>query len=481
MKRWLRISLTILAVLFLIILIAAGWYLAKAVPIGTGYVAKYLCSSTFISGRDPVVVYEQDVKPVNPLAKVIKWEINQEEKSVTAKALLFFHSKAIYRKGAGCTLLVGKNDELRNQQFYKSAFETPAAVQQNAAWPPGDGAPADAQSVGFDREKLTAAVNAAFAEPSPDNTRKTRAILVVKDGQLVAEKYAPGFDPEMPLLGWSMTKSVTNALVGILVQKGMLDIYKPAPVAEWQQADDPRHDITIDQLLRMSSGLKFEEVYDPLYDATDMLYGAFDFAAFAAGKPLETAPDTKWYYSSGTANIVARIVRQQAEKMYDHYYDFLRQELFAKIGMNSAVIEPDGSGTFVGSSYCFATPRDWARFGLLYLSDGVCNGERILPEGWVKYTTTPTAKAPMGEYGAFFWLNAGAPNNPQNRLWPDAPRDAYAARGYQEQRVIIIPSEKLLLVRFGATSDGQSWNTNEFIRNVLNALPRESRPGESGK
>jgi len=471
MKLWLKRMTILLGVLVLLLIIVAGWYLSRAIPIGTGYVAKYLCSSTFISGRDPVSVFEEDIKPVNPLAKVIKWQINKEEKSVVARSLLFFRSKAIYRPGCGCTLLVGSNENLGEQQFYKSAFEAPAPVtDSNTAPLREDGVIADTRAAGFDREKLVKAVDAAFMEPSPDNPRKTRAVLVVKDGQFVAEKYAPGFDRTMRLPGWSMTKSVTNALVGILVQKGLLDIHAPAHVPEWQQNDDPRREITLDQLLRMSSGLQFEEVYDPLYDATDMLYGAADFAAFAAAKPLEAAPDEKWYYSSGTANIVARIVRQEAEKLYAHYYDFIRQELFYKIGMTSAIIEPDMSGTFVGSSYCFATPREWARFGQFYLNDGVWNGERILPEGWVKYSTTPTAKAPMGEYGAFFWLNAGMPDNPKKRLWPDAPREAYAAQGYQEQMVIVVPSEKLVLLRFGATSDRSAWSKNDFIKSVLASL-----------
>jgi len=257
----------------------------------------------------------------------------------------------------------------------------------------------------------------------------------------------------------------------VLVKKGMLNIYEPADVPEWQQPDDPRRNITIDQLMRMSSGLKFGEVYDPLYDATDMLYGAYDFAKFAAEKPLIYPPDSVWSYSSGTANIVARIVRRQAEKLYDDYYDFIWNDFFQKIGMMSAIIEPDPSGTFVGSSYCFATARDWARFGQLILQDGVWNGERILPEGWVKYSTTPTPKAPMGEYGAMFWLNAGAPNDPSNRKWPDAPRDMIVAQGYQEQRVMIIPSKKLVVVRFGASSNRESWDSNEFLKMLLPVFP----------
>ena len=317
---------------------------------------------------------------------------------------------------------------------------------------------------------LEKAMDAAFAESSPENLRKTRAVLVVHDGKLISERYAPGFHKDMPLLGWSMGKSVINALVGILTKEGRLDIMQPAPVPEWQKQDDPRKEITIDQLLRMSSGLVFEEVYEPFADATDMLFGSYDFGAFAAAKPLEAEPDTKWYYSSGSVNIVARIVRQIIEQEYEYYYQFLYEKLFDKIGMYSAILEPDSSGTFVGSSFANATPQDWARFGLLYLQDGVWEGERILPEGWVSYTTTPTPGAPKGEYGAHFWLNAGNPGNPDDRRWPGSPRDEYEAAGFQEQKVIIIPSKNLVLVRFGATSDRSAWDTDEFIQNVLAAF-----------
>ena len=256
-----------------------------------------------------------------------------------------------------------------------------------------------------------------------------------------------------------------------MVKNGKLRLNEPAPVPEWQKEGDPRGKITLDQLLRMSSGLEFGEVYKPLYDATRMLYGSADFAAYAAAKPLEAAPDTKWSYSSGTANIISRIVRTEADKSYRNSYTFMREELFDRIGMQSAVPEPDPSGTYVGSSYTFATPRDWARFGLFYLQDGVWNGERILPEGWVRYTTTPTSGAPIGEYGALFWLNAGPVSDPGKRRWPSSPADAYSADGYQEQKVIVIPSKKLVLVRFGATSVRKAWNTDAFISDVISAVP----------
>ncbi|MBE9545036.1 MAG: serine hydrolase [Proteobacteria bacterium] len=473
MKRGVKIILIGSAVVLIAAVAASGWLFSKAAPIGTGYVAKYLCSSTFISDRDPEIVFEEDIAPVNPLTKIVDYKINREQKSVTSTSFGLFDLTAIYREGCGCSLVIGTAaDEMARQKLVPPDFKKKRPQHRvGLPWPAGGQGPVDPSGMGVDRQKLEKALDAAFSEPGPEKPRKTRAVVVVYDGQLIAERYAPGFDKDMPLLGWSMSKTVTNALVGILVKQKKLDIMKPAPVPEWQKGDDPRKKITLDQLLRMSSGLKFEEKYMPLYDATYMLYGSYDFAAYAAARPLETEPDTKWYYSSGTANIVARIVRRTVEKDYDYYYKFIYEELFDKIGMYSAVIEPDSSGTFVGSSYSFATPRDWARFGLLYLQDGAWQGEQLFSPGWVTYTTTPTPGAPKGEYGAHIWLNAGSAADPDDRRWPGAPRDTFAALGFQEQKVIVIPSRKLVLVRFGATADRKTWNTDEFIKNILACLP----------
>jgi CubicO group peptidase (beta-lactamase class C family) len=378
----------------------------------------------------------------------------------------------LYREGCGCTLVTETTEEeLRKQRFMSAEPVSGVPRISDAPWPGGEGASVEPLPSEVNIEKLKATLDAAFVESDPQKKKMTRAVVIVYDGKLVGESYAPGFDKSTSLLGWSMSKSVTNALVGILVRQGKLRVKEPAPVPEWQKEGDPRKKITLDHLLRMSSGLKFDETYEPLHDVTDMLYRSYDFAAYAAAKPLETDPEGKWVYSSGTANIIARVVRQTAEKDYPRYYDFLRKELFAKIGMYSAIAEPDSSGTFVGSSYMFATPRDWARFGLLYLHDGVWQGERILPEGWVKYSATPTPKAPQGQYGAMFWLNAGVKGNPSDRIWPNAPTDSFAARGYQEQYVVIIPSKKLVIVRFGATSVRAAWDMNDFISKVVAAIP----------
>jgi CubicO group peptidase (beta-lactamase class C family) len=470
MRPWIRRTLTVTGIVLATAVTAAGWYLAQAIPIGTGYVAKYLCSAVFISGRNPDDVLREDIAPVNPLAAVVSANIDRSNKRVTADAFGLFRNYAVYREGCGCTLAVGVSEgDLKKQEMAGSGLS--GKLTDDLPWPEGEGEIVRPISAEIDEAKIEKALDNAFAENGSEKLKYTRAVLVVYNGRLIAERYATGFDRKMPLLGWSMSKSITNALVGILVRDGHLKLNDPAPVPEWQKDGDPRGKITLDQLLRMSSGLEFSEIYKPLYDATRMLYGSADFAAYAAAKPLETEPDTKWSYSSGTANIISRIVRVEAEKKHKNGYAFMRNELFDKIGMHSSVPEADPSGTFVGSSYTFATPRDWARFGQLYLQDGVWNGERILPEGWVAYTTKPTPGAPKGEYGALFWLNAGPASDPGKRRWPSAPSDTYSADGYQEQKVIVIPSKKLVLVRFGATSVRKAWNTDKFIADVLAAFP----------
>ena len=474
MGRWIKRILLGMGIAGIILLAVAGWYLSDTLPIGTGHTAKTICSNVFVSGRDAENIFKEDIAPVHFLFAITDFKVDQDSKTVSSDSFGFARLKALYREGCGCTMVRGlAEDELRDQEIgYIPSPGDLVAQHSKMPWPAGNHGPVVSLPPGIDAQKLDRAIEAAFAEPGPQNLRKTRAVVAVYDGKLIAERYAPGFDMNRPQLGWSMSKSVTNAIVGMLVHKGKLNLHSTAPVPEWQQQGDPRKKITLDQLMRMSPGLEFSEEYAPFSDAVYMFYDSKDFAAYAALKPLETQPDEKWNYSSGTANIIARIVRQAIEKEHANYYEYLYRNLFHKIGMFSLVIEPDPSGTFVGSSYMLATPRDWARFGLLYLQDGIWNGERILPEGWVKYTTTPTSAAPKGEYGALFWLNAGAAANPSDRLLPSAPRDTFYARGFQEQRVFVIPSKKLVLVRFGATSHKAAWSDDAFVADVVAALPQ---------
>lgn len=478
MKRWVKRGVGALAVSGAGFMVVAAWYVVRAAPVGIGFAAKYLCSSTFIAGQAPGRAYSEDVAPVNPLARLGRWRIHRRRMAVTADILGFFKATAVYRRGCGCTLLAGRPEaELQRQTFFEIPQAPGPTVERNTLpWPRGDGAPEDPSGPGVDRVLLDSALDRAFAEPAaPEKTRRTRAVVVIYRNRLIAERYAPGFKADTPFLGWSMAKSVTNAMVGILVKQGRLDISAPAPVPQWRGADDPRGRITLDQLLRMSSGLEFQETYTPLRDVALMLYTSQDFAAYAANQPLAARPGGHWHYSSGTANIVAGIVRRSVEKQARPYYGFLYRELFHRIGMYSVVLEPDPSGTFVGSSYIWATARDWARFGLLYLQDGVWEGGRILPEGWVAYTVTPAPAAPRGEYGALFWLNAGPASDPSRRLWPRAPRDTFAAQGFRGQKLFIIPSRELILVRFGATSGPSAWDSDEFIADILAALPADGR------
>jgi len=288
----------------------------------------------------------------------------------------------------------------------------------------------------------------------------------VYDGQIIGEKYAPGLDIHSKLAGWSMAKSVTNALIGILVAEDKLKTNDPAPVAEWKT--DVRKDITLNDLLQASSGLSWSESYFvPTSDFHNMFIKSDDKGAYAASRKLKQRPGELFQYSSGTTNILSRIIRQTTGE--EQYYRFPYEKLFYKIGMNETVIEPDASGTFVGSSYVFATARDWARFGLLFLNDGVWNGERILPEGWVAYSMTPAPSAKMGEYGAQWWLNRGAPEKPEIRKYPELPPDAYWADGFEEQFVMVIPGKKLVIVRLGVSHHG--FDFTKLALGILNALP----------
>lgn len=460
--KWLSASLS------LCILGGGIYFLNGALPIGTGYSAKYLCSQVFLAGRDPSQVFENDVKPTHPLFSTVSPSVDYKNKTVTAKAFGFWKPMtAVYREGCGCTLAVGISvDELSSQTVNISHPEISPVI---GLWPEGNIVNLEHLPANVNQAELNAAIGKAFTEPGPETQRNTQAVVVVLGDKIIAEKYAPGFDEQTPILGWSMAKSVTSILVGILVKDGKLDIYQPAPVSAWKAEYDPRGKITLDMLLRMSSGLEFEEVYGPFKDATAMLYASRSMADYAAAKPLVAPVDTVWNYSSGTANIIAKIAVDATGKNLEKFYQFARTRLFDRIGAVSPVIEPDASGSVVGSSYMFATAKDWARFGLFLKNDGVWENERILPEGWMRYATTPTPGASRGQYGAQFWLNAGEKNNPANRKFPSLPSDLYYCGGFNGQIVAVIPSRDIVVVRLGATHD-DSWDHEIFIRQILNAV-----------
>jgi len=452
-----KILLGIAAFLF-IALVAGYWYMLPTFNVATGYAAKAVCSYHFLTGQDLDSIMTE--LPSNPLVPFLRPQINETKGDATVTLWGWAaKQKAILRPGMGCTLLSGKGP------FETRAALMPQSISINPEqpWPLGEAVTTEKSPA------LEAVLDKWFQDPDPGNPRRTRAILVVKDGGIIAERYGTDFSKDTLFQGWSMTKSVTNALLGILVKQGKLDIHASAPVPEWQSPNDPRRAITIDQLIRMSSGLSFTEDYGDLSTGIlQMLWNQGDTAAYAASQPLYAPPDTIWYYSSGTANILSRIIRNIVGGDVTDYWAFPQEALFHRIDMNNVILEPDASGTFVGSAYMYTTARDWARFGLLYLQDGVWNGERILPEGWVDYSRTPTPLS-SGQYGGMWWLNAGEPGKPETKEWPDLPDDIYYAEGHDGQDVVIFPSQSMIVVRLSVSRD-DSWDMAEFLTDVMAAV-----------
>lgn len=299
----------------------------------------------------------------------------------------------------------------------------------------------------YDRSRLEALLADVFDEADSDTYGETHAFLAVHKGQIVCERYVGDRDETTTFPSWSKAKSITHALIGILVRDGLIDIHAPADVPEWQGVDDPRKEITLDQLLRMSSGLQFAEDYVDagVSDVIEMLFGkgSEDVAGFAASFPLAHERDTVWNYASGTSNIVARCAARALGKSGTAFETFMFEALFEPLGISSAAPKFDTAGTFIGSSFCYATARDFARFGLLYMRDGVWDGRRILPEGWVDYARSPTKtppEEPMG-YGAHWWLGIAGP-------------DSFSANGYQGQFTVCVPSLDLIMVRHGNSEAG---------------------------
>jgi CubicO group peptidase (beta-lactamase class C family) len=306
-----------------------------------------------------------------------------------------------------------------------------------------------------DYQRLDKAIADVFANPE---SQKTRTVLVVYKNQIIAEKYVRGFNENTPILGWSMTKSVLATLYGILEYRGKIDLDKSAPIEAWR--NDDRKNITLDHLLRMQSGLAWDEDYSSISDVTKMLFLDSDMTQAQADNEAVGKPGQVWNYSSGTSNLLSGILRKQFNT-HQAYLDFPYSALIDRIGMHSMLIETDIEGNFVGSSYAWASTRDWTKFGLLYLNGGSWNGEQLFDQEWIDYIRKPTDGSDS-DYGAHFWLNAGG-------KYPDVPKDMYSANGYQGQRVFIIPSKDLVVVRTGLAEEPE-FDINGFLRDVVAAI-----------
>ncbi|TCJ13730.1 class C beta-lactamase-related serine hydrolase [Flaviaesturariibacter flavus] len=457
-----RVFRSLLRLFGLLLLLGLGfgaWYASRAFPIISGYFAKNLASGVYVQHRDPEAVVREDLAGF-PFS-IASWKVNRADSSVEVSVWGLARHKAIYRPGLGCTLL-NKLPEarVRAQRFLLPPVPPPS---DSLPWPMGDKV-ADTFPAAIDRQRLDAAISHAMNAPAIEAGKAaiTRSFLVVYNGQIVGERYAPGADQRLVQIGWSMSKSITGALIGILVKEGRLNPDAPAPVPEWKGTEKEK--ITLRNLLQQSSGLDFEEDYSTPCEVTNMLFRSDDMAAFTAALPLREAPGSTFYYSSGNTNILSRIIRQTVGA--EQYAAFPYNALFYRIGMRSALLEPDPSGTYIGSSYSYATARDFARFGLLYLYGGRWNGEQVLPEGWVEASMRPIPSDPNGRYGYQFWLNGMDPEHPGRRKFPDAPADLFYAKGFGGQGTYIIPSKKLVIVRLGQNGIDE----NTFLREVVGAL-----------
>jgi CubicO group peptidase (beta-lactamase class C family) len=443
--------LKIFVLLFLVALIYLRISIYPQLDLISGFSSKSVASGHFLDNRSLQAIQQGD----NDIDKV-DWatnEINDKERFATSTVYGLKERKAIYREGLGATLI---NDDFDVSKPYLVPKRT--KLNNNVSFPYGNNEPMDTVFTNIDYTKLQKIIANAFDKKGVKNKR-TRSVIVIYKDKIIAEKYDVGFDKNSRILGWSMTKSITATYFGILQKQGKIDIMKPTPIAEWK--NDERSKITINNLLQMNSGLEWEEDYGKISDVTKMLFIEEDMTKSQIDKPLVGKPNSTWNYSSGTTNLLSGIIRKQF-KTHQEYLNFWYSSLIDKIGMNSALIETDMSGNFVGSSYGWATTRDWAKFGLLYLHKGNWNGEQLFDESWANYVATPT-NGSNGKYGAHFWLNA-------NGDFPDVPKDFYRCSGYQGQMVAIFPSHDLVIVRMGLSED---FDFNGFLSGIVGSLGSE--------
>jgi CubicO group peptidase (beta-lactamase class C family) len=368
-----------------------------------------------------------------------------------------FASRAVFHEGFGCVMLLGPEQPYLLRSDIE-ALKTPKS-------PPLLPEIADAAVVEPADPALKAALDHAFEEPEAPPFRRTKAVVVVRDGRVIAERYADGAGINTPLLSFSMTKSMINALIGIMTQQGLVSPSIPAPIPEWRSPSDPRHVIEVEHLLRMITGLALDESNSGFDASSQMVYLHNDMAGFAVQAPLIAPPGTRWAYSSPTTQLLARIIRD-AVGGPEQTLAYAWRELFNPLGMRDVTLEFDGAGTLQASTYMLASARDWARFGLLYLNDGVLGGKRLLHEDWVDFSAAATLDT---DYGAGFWTNRSENEFAKRRVRLGIPRDAFFASGDLGQRVFIIPSQQMVVVRLADANDPAS-DSRALARLVKEAI-----------
>ena len=442
--KWFKRILFLL--LIVIVLVVIDNY--PKLNIISGYASKYMASSVLVGHQMPAYINSTDLNI--PLVKLATTDFNDQESFAHSNVYGLMERKTIDRKGLGTVLT---NDDYTEGEDYLQ----PKRVRRfdSVPYPIGHLPAKDTVFPEINHDKLSQAVALPFGNPE---LQKTRTLLVLYKGHMIHENYVEGFTKHTPVLGWSMTKSILATLYGILEHQGKLKMEWPAPIAEWKE--DERKNITLDHLLRMQSGLKWEEDYSKISDVTKMLFLESDMTASSRNKEAGAAPTEVWNYSSGTTNLLSGILRQQF-RTHQEYLDFPYTALIDKIGAHSMLIEADLKGNYVGSSYGWGNTRDWGRLGQLYLNKGNWNGEQLFSASWVNYITEPTAHS-EGTYGAHFWLNSKG-------IYPDVPKDLYSMNGYQGQYVFIIPSKNLVVVRTGL-AEYPEFDINGFLSALTSAI-----------
>ncbi|MEO5755220.1 MAG: serine hydrolase [Mesorhizobium sp.] len=450
--KWL-LGLVVLAVAALF----AWLYVAppELIRVGSGYSAKIVCSNVFIAGRDAKEVLAVDVQaPGHPLLRLMQVSVDKNRRTVSAGLFGFLgKSTAVSRDGLGCASVPDGNAAKARQT---AIHVEPSATRQDVLWPEGERVDASQDPV---IAKLLD--DAALTGPG------MRAVVVVKNGHIVAERYGAGFSEKTPLLGWSMTKTVNAAILGTLVKDGKIAVSSQGLFGPWKA--DGRASISIADMLAMSSGLEFNEDYGDVADVTRMLYLEPDMAGFAEAKPLAAEVGKVFSYSSGTAVMLSRLW-QDAIGDRAKALAWPRMSLFEPLGMHSAVLETDEQGTFVGGSYLYATGHDWARFGQFLLQDGVWNGNQVLPAGFVAWMREPAAASKVYGKGQLWIEGPGDEDSPGAGVSAGLPKDTYWMEGHDGQTVAVIPSEQLIVVRLGLTPAKLGYRPQTMVNALVKAL-----------
>jgi len=427
----------------------------RAIRTATAAVADVVCAKTFVSGLDPDAVFAETLERpgIRRLRHLLRYRLDRTVKAVDVSAMGSLAAHSAFHDGFGCVLVHGA----AAPYLLKSDIEALQASKSPPLLPEIAGpAPVDTTD-----PALAAALDHAFEEPAKPPYRRTKAVVIVHDGKVIAERYAAGIGVDTPLIGFSMTKSVINALLGIMTQQGLTSPSLPAPVAEWRAASDPRHEIEMEHLMRMTTGLALDET-NSVFDPSSQMYLYDDMAGFAVNAPMIAPPGARWAYSSATTQILARIIRD-AVGGPERTLAFAWRELFNPLGMRHVTLQFDASGTLQGSANMLASARDWAKFGLLYLDDGVVGGKRILHEDWVSFSAAATLDS---DYGAGFWTNRSEHPNARGRVRAGMPRDSFFASGTLGQRIVMV------VVRLGdsVAEDGDIRGLTRLVREVIAAV-----------